>query len=441
MPTRRASPARRREREVLTATLDDVTTAGSAGAAVTAERRVPGSTPVRARATPRGQDGPPDPAPAAGRSGGWREGDPEGDRRWYELPGPLDLDSGQTLPGARLAYETFGRLAPDGSNAVLVQHALTADSHLAGPAGPGHPSPGWWDQLVRAGAALDPARWFVVVPNAIGGCQGSTGPASTAPDGRVWGARFPRLAMPDLVRAESGLLDHLGVPAWAAVVGGSMGGMRALQWAVQEPERVRRLFLLACPPVTGADAIGSITTQVLAVTGDPAWQGGDYDRETPGPVAGLGLARRIAHLSYRSARELDVRFGRTPQAGEDPRGDQGRYAVQSYLDHHAGKLARRFDAGSYVALCRTMLDFDVAAPFGGGDDGLARALARVGAVTGVAGIDSDRLFPLDGQHRLAEGIAGAGPVDVVSSDFGHDGFLIETPQVDPLLAALLARDA
>lgn len=365
--------------------------------------------------------------PARG-SGGWRPGDPAGRRRWYTLPAPLPLAGGRTLPGARIAYETWGTLAPDRSNAVLVQHALTADSHVAGPAGPGHPSPGWWDRLLAPGAALDPARWFVVVPNAIGGCQGSTGPSSPDPGGRTWGARFPRLGMADLVRAETGLLDELGVDTWAAVVGGSMGGMRALQWAVDVPDRVRRLFLLATPAVTGADAIGSITTQLLAVTGDPAWAGGDYDRAGPGPTAGLGLARRIAHLSYRSARELDLRFGRTPQAGEDPTGT-GRYAVQSYLDHHAAKLARRFDAGSYVTLSRAMLDFDPG-PVG-----------RVRARTVVAGIDSDRLFPLGETAVLADGIPGAGPLRVIRSEFGHDGFLIETPQVDPLLAELLDQPA
>ncbi len=387
------------------------------------------------------------PVPA---SGAWRPGDPVGGRRFYELPGPLPLAGGQTLPGARIAYETFGTLAPDASNAVLVLHALTGDSHVAGPVGPGHPSPGWWERLLRPGAALDPARWFVVVPNAIGGCQGSTGPSSDHPgvadghdrtDGRRWGSRFPRLAMTDLVSAELGLLEHLGIQTWAAVVGGSMGGMRALQWAVDAPDRVRRLFLLASPAFTDADSIGSITTQVLAVTGDRNWRGGDYfdAPDGAGPHAGLGLARRIAHLTYRSPGELAERFGRVPQAGEDPAAG-GRYAVQSYLDHHADKLARRFDAGSYVVLSRTMLDFDIGARFGGGPDGRARALASVTAATEVAGIDSDRLFPLAEQAVLADGIPGARGLRVVSSRFGHDGFLIEAPQVDGLLAGLLARE-
>ncbi len=366
------------------------------------------------------------PVPA---SGAWRPGDPEGGRRWYDLAGPLATVSGETLPAARIAYETWGELAPDGSNAVLVLHALTGDSHVAGPAGPGHPSPGWWDRLLAPGAALDPERWFVVVPNAIGGCQGSTGPASAAPDGSAWGARFPRLDMADLVSAELGLLDHLGVDTWAAVVGGSMGGMRALQWAVDAPDHVRGLFLLACPAFTDADAIASITAQVLAITGDRNWAGGDFHGrpDGAGPHAGLGLARRIAHLSYRSPTELSARFGRDAHDGEDPSAG-GRYAVQSYLDHHADKLVRRFDAASYVTLCRTMLDFD-----------LRESLGSVRALTSVAGITSDRLFPLAEQQVLADGIGGPDPVHVVRSDFGHDGFLIEAPQVDALLTDLLAR--
>ena len=414
------------ERDPLTSTLD---------------RREPAPRSPRTP-TPTGRSGhrpdlaDPDPLPVPA-SGAWRPGDPDAGRRWFDLPGPLPLADGGQLPEVRLAYETWGTLAPDGSNAVLVMHALTGDAHLAGPSGPGQPSRGWWDALLRPGAALDPGRWFVVAPNAIGGCQGSTGPSSDAPDGARWGSRFPRLAMTDLVLAERALADHLGVAAWAAVVGGSMGGMRALQWAVDAPERVRRLFLLACPAFTDADALASITTQLLAITGDRNWRGGDYydAADGEGPHAGLGLARRIAHLTYRSPRELTERFGRAAQPGEDP-AEGGRYAVQSYLDHHAAKLARRFDAASYVALSQAMLDFDIGS--GQGLAGVARSLSRVTARTEVAAIDSDRLFPVGEQRLLAGHIPGAGPLRILRSRFGHDGFLLETAQVDTLLADLLA---
>jgi homoserine O-acetyltransferase len=338
------------------------------------------------------------------------------------------------LPGVRIAYETWGELNADASNAVLVLHALTGDSHVAGPAGPGHPTPGWWEAALGPGRALDPARWFVVAPNIVGGCQGSTGPASTAPDGRPWGSRFPLVTARDTVAAEVALADELGVQRWALVVGGSMGGMRALEWAATQPSRVERLCLLACAAATSAEQIAWAAPQLSAIRTDPGWHGGDYHNAPPGrgPHVGLGNARRIAHLSYRSALELGTRFGRTPQEGEDPwRG--GRYAVESYLDHHAAKLVRRFDAGSYVRLTELMNAHNV----GRGRGGVAAALARVTARTVVAGVSSDRLYPLAQQEELAAGIPGADGLRVIDSPYGHDSFLIEAPVVDAMIGELL----
>jgi homoserine O-acetyltransferase/O-succinyltransferase len=367
-------------------------------------------------------------------TGAWREGDDPGRRQWVEIPAPLALEAGGELPGVRIAYETWGTFT--GDNAVLVLHALTGDSHVAGPAGPGHPTPGWWEALVGPGRALDPERWFVVVPNVVGGCQGSTGPASTAPDGRVWGSRFPIVTPRDAVAAEAVLADALGVERWACAVGGSMGGMRALEWAATEPDRVERLFLLACPAATAADQIAWCAPQLAAIRSDPGWHGGDYHHQPAGhgPHAGLGIARRMAHLSYRSAYELGERFGRDPQDGEDPwRG--GRYAVESYLDHHASKLVHRFDAGSYVRLTEMMNAHDV----GRGRGGVAAGLARVTARTLVAGVSSDRLYPVAQQAELAAGIPGAGELRVIESPYGHDGFLVEAPTVNTLLRELLER--
>ncbi|ASR36353.1 homoserine O-acetyltransferase [Prauserella marina] len=372
-----------------------------------------------------------DPLPV---SGAWREGDPVGGRNWFRPAMPLGLERGGVLPGYQIAYETWGTLAPDGSNAVLVLHALTGDSHVAGPAGAGHPSPGWWDGLVGSGKALDPARWFIVAPNVLGGCQGSTGPSSAGPDGLPWGSRFPGLTIGDQVAAETGLADHLGVGEWALVVGGSMGGMRALEWAVREPERVRRLAVLAASARSSADQIAWTATQIAAITSDPGWRGGDYYSARPGdgPHGGLGIARRIAHLTYRSEPELAARFDRRPQPGEDP-ASGGRFAVESYVDHHAAKLVRRFDAGSYVRLAEAMNLFDA----GAGRAGVAEALRRVTATTLVGGVDTDRLYPLAQQRALAEGIRGA-EMRVISSASGHDGFLVETEQVAKLLTDLLA---
>jgi homoserine O-acetyltransferase len=375
--------------------------------------------------------------PAA--TGAWREGDPPGRRRWQALPAPLRLEAGGVLPDVRLAYETWGTLAPDRSNAVLLLHALTGDSHVAGPAEPGHPTPGWWDALVGPGRPLDPSVWYVVVPNVLGGCQGSTGPASRAPDGRPWGSRFPVLTIRDQVAAELALADTLGISSWAAVIGGSMGGLRALEWAVESPDRVRALLLLACTAATTAEQIAWSAPQLQAIRDDPGWRGGDY-HDAPagtGPHRGLALARRIAQITYRSEAELAARFGRRRQNGEDPlRG--GRYAVESYLDHHGAKLARRFDAGSYVTLTRAMNGHDV----GRGRAGLARALRRIRADTIVVGIDSDRLYPLPQQCRMAAGIPGADDLRVIASPYGHDAFLIEWDHiaacVDELLSASLA---
>lgn len=372
----------------------------------------------------------PDP-PAA--TGAWRPGDPVGRRKWSRHPEPLTLEPGGRLPGFELAYETWGTLATDASNAVLVEHALTGDSHAAGRIEPGHPSPGWWDGLIGPGLALDTDELFVVVPNVLGGCQGSTGPASEDPDGKPWGSRFPQVTVRDQVAAEVRLAEALGIERWAAVLGGSMGGMRALEWAVTEPERVAALLVLAAPAAASAEQIAWGATQMGAILADPGWRGGDFYDADPGggPHLGLGTARRIAHITYRSEPELDARFGREPQGAEDPlRG--GRFTVESYLDHHAGKLVRRFDAGSYVGLTRSMNTHDVGRDRGG----IASALRRVRARTVIGGVDSDRLYPLSQSHRLAEAIAGAGEAAVIASPHGHDAFLIETEQVGRLVGRL-----
>ncbi|MFF0445404.1 homoserine O-acetyltransferase [Streptomyces sp. NPDC004609] len=369
-------------------------------------------------------------------TGAWREGDPPGRRRWHALREPLPLEAGGELPGVRLAYETWGRLAPDRSNAVLVLHALTGDSHVRGPAGPGHPQPGWWDGLVGPGLALDTDRWFVVAPNVLGGCQGSTGPASPRPGGRHWGGDFPFLTQRDQVAAEARLADALGIDRWSLVIGGSMGGMRALEWAVSYPRRVESLLLLATTAAASAEQIAWAHVQLHAIRSDPQWRGGHYHDAGPGggPHAGLGVARRLAHVTYRSEPELQDRFGREHQGAEHP-WRRGRYQVESYLDHHAAKLVRRFDAGSYVVLTEGMNGHDV----GRGRGGTKAALRRITARTLVAGVDSDRLYPLHQQRELADGIPGADRLRVIGSPYGHDGFLVETGQVGALVRELLAR--
>jgi homoserine O-acetyltransferase len=359
-------------------------------------------------------------------SGAWRPGDDTGRRRFVNLfeERPLALDLGGTLGPITVAYETWGARSTRGHNAVMVLHALTGDSHAAGEIGPGHPTPGWWGPLIGPGAAVDTDRWWVVCANTLGGCQGTTGPSSEGPDGRPWGSRFPVITTRDQVAVEAALADRLGIPAWAAVIGGSMGGMRALEWAVMFPDRVERLIIIACGAAATAEQIALCAAQARAIRLDPDFCGGDYYNAGREPTAGLGLARRIGHISYRSEIELQARFGREPQHPEDPLRD-GRYAVESYLDHQADKLVRRFDANSYLVLSRTMDHHDV----GRGRGGISEALARVQARSTIVAIDSDRLYPPRLQQELHTSLPGQSDLHIVNSPYGHDGFLIETEQV------------
>jgi homoserine O-acetyltransferase len=363
--------------------------------------------------------------------GAWREGDPVGRRRFAAL-GAVELERGGVLADVTLAYETWGQLSPAGDNAVLVEHALTGDSHVVGPAGPGHPTPGWWDGLIGPGRPLDTDRYFVVAANVLGGCQGSTGPSSVAPDGRPYGSRFPFVTVRDQVRTEALLADALGIDRWRLVLGGSMGGMRVLEWAVTHPGRVDTALVLASTAYATAEQIGWCQAQLLAIRSDPHFHGGDYYDSPTGPETGMGIARRIAHVTYRSELELHERFGREPQGDEDPLGGQGRYAVESYLDHHAGKLAGRFDANSYVVLTEAMNSHDV----GRGRGGLSGALARIEGRLVVVAVDSDRLYPPRLSQELAAAVPGA-ELRTVHSEYGHDGFLIEVEQVGGIVTSLL----
>ncbi len=370
-------------------------------------------------------------------SGAWREGDHPGDRRFSSL-GPLELELGGSLPFLRVGFESWGTLDPDAGNAVLVVHALTGDSHVAGPPGRGHPTAGWWGDLVGPGKPIDTDRWFVVAPNMLGGCQGTTGPASLAPDGREWGSRFPYITIRDQVEVQRALADSLGIDRWACVVGGSMGGMQSLEWAIMHPDRVERVAVLAAPAISTADQIALNSVQIEAIRMDPFFEHGDYYEaaDGEGPSRGLALARRMALLNYRSPTELNDRFERVWQSAISPLGDGGRFAVESYLDFHGNKFPRRFDANSYIVLASAMNSHDV----GRGRGSIGSALSRVTARTLVLGIDSDRLFPLPDQQLIAQhvrtSITGTEPV-VVESQFGHDGFLIEHESVGRWVRTLL----
>lgn len=343
--------------------------------------------------------------------------------------GSMSLEGGGFLDDVTLAFQRWGTLSPARDNVVLTLHALTGDSHVTGPVDDTHPSPGWWDGLIGPGCAIDTDEWCVISANVLGGCRGSTGPASLDSAGRPWGSRFPQITVRDQVRAEAVLLDRLGIRSVGAVLGGSMGGARALEWAIDYPDRVRSALVLAVGARATADQIGTQTTQIAAITADPDWQGGDYHGTGRAPLTGMGVARRIAHLTYRSEIELDDRFANDPQGDEDPlRG--GRYAAQSYLEHQAEKLKARFDPGSYVVLSQVLNHHDV----GRGRGGVRAALNACRVPVIVAGIDSDRLYPLRLQVELAEELGNCvGGLRVLRSDRGHDGFLTESDAIGELL--------
>lgn len=354
---------------------------------------------------------------------------PDGTVRHHRI-GSLALESGATLPDVTLAYETWGTLNADASNAVLIEHALTGDTHVTRGAGE---EPGWWEQLAGRGAPVDTDRYFVVSINILGGCYGSTGPSTPAPDGRPWGSRFPLVTLRDSTAAEARLADALGIGSWHAVLGGSLGGARALEWAVSYPERVRRCAVISVGASSTAEQIAFAQAQTLAIRQDPNFNGGDY-YGGPEPHAGLALARRIAHITYRSAAELDGRFGRKPQPAEAPLeagslAGRGRYQVESYLDHQGNKLVRRFDANSYIAITEALMSHDISR----GRGSLKKALSRATAEFLVAAVDSDRLYFPAQSRELADALPGDVPVHVIEAPIGHDGFLTEIGQLSDQL--------
>ena len=367
----------------------------------------------------------------------WMPGDPLGRRELVTVSGgsPLALERGGELSPVVVAYETWGTLDASRSNAVLVLHPLTGDSHAAGPAEPGHPGRGWWDDLVGPGKAIDTDRFFVVCPNALGGCQGTTGPTSIAPDGRLYGSRFPHITVRDQVAVLRGLADALEIERWAAVAGGSMGGMQALEWCVTHPDRARLAILIGTCAVMNAEQIALNSLQAKAIRLDPHFHGGDYHdppdctvADCPGPIEGMTLARRLGLLGYRTEEEIERRFGNRPADGEDPMSG-GRFAVEAYLDHSSERLARRFDAGSYVTLNEAMMTHDVSR----GRGSLSEALSRVTARVLLIGIDTDRTFPLRAQRQIADLLPDRSRLETIQSLVGHDALHTEIDAVGAIL--------
>jgi homoserine O-acetyltransferase len=377
-------------------------------------------------------------------SGAWRPGDPPGERRFLSVAAdrPFVLEGGGSLRDISLAYETWGTLADDASNAVLVCHALTGDSHAAGGAVEGHAAPGWWDGLIGPGRALDTDKYFVVCANVLGGCQGTTGPASAHPDdGRPYASRFPVVSIRDWVRTQAALADHLGIDAWLTAVGGSMGGMMVLEWAIMFPHRVRSVVPIATCVAATAQQIGWWSTGRRVVQLDPKFRGGDYYDAAPGdgPHEGLALARMISQITFRSDDVFTDRFGR--EVVEPLNGGFSlwqRFEVERYLEYHGDKLVRRFDANSYLLLTKAMDLHDL----GRGRGGLVPALTRIEVPVQAMGITSDLLYPAYQSREIVEAVnAAGGQADYVELDspHGHDAFLLEFDQVSEALTKFLHR--
>ena len=356
-----------------------------------------------------------------------------------ELAHPLLLDSGQSLAGVRMAYEAYGTLSPAKNNAVLICHATSGDQHVASP----HPitgKPGWWDRMVGPGKPIDTDRFHVICANVLGGCMGSTGPASPALDGAPYAMRFPVITIRDMVRAQVALLEALGIEQLYAVVGGSMGGMQGLSLAASWPAIANRVLCIAGTATMPAQNIAFQEVGRQAIMADPDWQGGNYYGSGKAPDAGLSVARMAAHITYLSEASLTEKFGRGLQNRDTKTFSfEADFQMESYLRHQGASFIERFDANSYLYLTRAMSYFDLAEEHGGR---LADAFAETRAKFCVVSFDSDWLYPTELSRELAHALNAAGaPVSFVelSAPFGHDSFLLDVPELDRVVAGFLGQ--
>lgn len=357
--------------------------------------------------------------------------------RHVTLPGPLALDGGGTLATIELAYESYGSLNSDASNAVLVCHALTGDQHVAST----HPitgKPGWWSRMVGPGQPIDTERFCVIAVNAIGGCMGSSGPETLADDGEPYAMRFPVVTISDMARSQAILLDHLGIARLHAVVGGSMGGMQALSWAAHFPDRVAAALIIASTAKHSAQNIAFHEVGRQAIMADPNWRGGAYYADVKGPDAGLAVARMAAHITYLSEQGLTEKFGRRLQGRESKTfGFDADFQVESYLRHQGLSFTDRFDANSYLYITRAIDYFDLAEEFGGH---LALAFKASETRFCIVSFDTDWLYPTAESRSIAQALNAAGAaVSFVelTSPYGHDAFLLDTPGLDAVVSGFL----
>jgi len=352
------------------------------------------------------------------------------------------MDCGARLAPWQIAYQTYGELNAARSNAVLVCHALTGDQHVANP----HPvtgKPGWWETMVGPGRPIDTNRFFVICSNVVGGCMGTTGPASLNPaTGKPWGLDFPVVTIRDMVRAQAMLLDHLGIETLFCVVGGSMGGMQVLQWAASYPERVFAAIPIATAAIHSAQNIAFHEVGRQAVMADPDWRNGRYLEEGVKPAKGLAVARMGAHITYLSEKALHRKFGRRLQDRDAPTFSfDADFQVESYLRYQGEAFVERFDANSYLYVTRAMDYFDLAADHGGV---LANAFRGTKTRFCVASFTSDWLFPTSGSRAIVHALNAAGAsvsFVEIESDKGHDAFLLDEPELFATTGGFLAAAA
>lgn len=357
---------------------------------------------------------------------------------------PLKLDCGETLSNIRIAYQTYGELNNEGTNAILICHALTGNSHAAGVMrNEEHDKfskpdlvnkyskmfngrTGWWDGLIGPGKVFDTEKYFVVCPNVLGSCYGSTGPVSLKPGiGKPYRADFPKVTVRDMVRAQKELIDLLGINKIVTISGGSLGGMQVLEWAVMYPELVESIIPMASSAQHSPWTIGFGDVERDAIMNDPDWKNGYYDQQ---PEKGLALARKIAMLSYRTMSSYNKKFGREMVKGDDFLDSQNKFQISSYLDYQGEKLVKRFDANTYLTLADAMDYHDIA--FERGD--VKEILKSIKATTLTVGVDTDILYPTEEQKFIAENIPGASYAEI-KSIHGHDAFLIEFDQLNKII--------
>jgi homoserine O-acetyltransferase len=360
-------------------------------------------------------------------------------RQYAHFNVPLSLRGGKQLEGFTLAYETYGTLNAEKSNAILICHALSGDSHVAGYySNDPDEKPGWWDDAVGPGKMFDTDRYFVLCSNVIGGCQGSTGPSSLAPDGKPYAMRFPFVTVQDMVQAQRSLLDYLGIDKLLATVGGSMGGMQALQWAVDFPDRVQSVLFIASTARSSTQNIAFNEIGRQAIYADPHWKNGDYYDKTP-PAAGLAVARMVGHITYMSETSLEEKFGRrTKKGAELSYNFDTDFEVESYLQYQGQKFVERFDANSYLYITKALDYYDVADGYGSMEAALRRTKCRFLVVS----FSSDWLYTAGQAREMVNALETIGrevEYHHVEASFGHDSFLVEVETMTHLVGGYVDR--